>query len=226
MYKNNLTMSQAFYNTVNSFPERTAQVFNPDLYGGDNGGKFTWREMADRVELIASGLLSMGLNKGERVGIMAKNSPYWTHTDVAVINCGGVLVTIYPTLSLQEVTYIVNDSESRYLLVGDKDILNRILPGISSMPTLQKIIILDLNYKTDHPMVINLTQLMDLGRQNLKKIKKNMKSDGQAIKWKTGLPYFIPLELQDKAKELYLATLVFLPAWMALMHTLMLVDTP
>lgn len=172
MYKNNLTMSQAFYNTVNSFPERTAQVFNPDLYGGDNGGKFTWREMADRVELIASGLLSMGLNKGERVGIMAKNSPYWTHTDVAVINCGGVLVTIYPTLSLQEVTYIVNDSESRYLLVGDKDILNRILPGISSMPTLQKIIILDLNYKTDHPMVINLTQLMDLGRQNLKKNKE------------------------------------------------------
>ncbi|SHG36499.1 long-chain acyl-CoA synthetase [Thermosyntropha lipolytica DSM 11003] len=172
MYRKNLTMSQAFYNTVNSFPERTAQVFNPDLYGGDNGGKFTWKEMAERVELIGCGLLSLGLAKGERVALMARNSPYWTHADVAVINCGAVLVTVYPTLSRQEVEYIVNDSESRYLFVGDENILNRILPGLFSMPTLQKIIMLQMNYKSSHPMVMSLGELVELGRKNFKAKKK------------------------------------------------------
>ncbi|MBO8159170.1 long-chain fatty acid--CoA ligase [Thermosyntropha sp.] len=172
MYKKGLTMSQAFYHTVNNFPNRTAQLFNSDLYNGDNGGRFTWKEMAERVELIGCALLSLGLERKERVAIMAKNSPYWTHTDVAVINCGGVLVTIYPTLSLSEISYIVNDSESRYLFVGDEQILNRVLPGLSEMSKLEKIIILDFKYESNHPKVMNLQELLDLGKKNWEKQKK------------------------------------------------------
>jgi long-chain acyl-CoA synthetase len=165
-HEENLTMSRAFARSVERHGDRVAQRFNPDLYYGNNGGQFTWNEMQQRVEDIACGLLSLGLEKGERVAIMAPNSPYWTHSDIAVINCGAVLVTIYPTLSLNEVSYIVNDSECRYLIVGNEDILNRVLPGREVMPTLEKIIILDLQYKTDDPGIMNLTQLMELGRQN------------------------------------------------------------
>jgi long-chain acyl-CoA synthetase len=162
----NLTMPQAFARTVNRCGDRIAQRFNPDLYYGDNGGQFTWKEMQSRVEDIACGFLSLGLEKAERVAIMAPSSPYWTHSDVAIIGCGAVVVTIYPTLSLNEASYIVNDSESRYLMVGNKDILERILPGMDGMPTLQKIIMLDTRYESNDPRVINLTQLMKLGQEN------------------------------------------------------------
>ena len=101
-HQENLTLSRAFARTVNKNGDRIAQRFNPDLYYGDHGGQLTWKELQARVEDIACGLLSLGLEKGERVAIMAPSSPYWTQSDIAVINCGAVLVTIYPTLSLNE----------------------------------------------------------------------------------------------------------------------------
>jgi len=165
-HQENLTMPQAFHKTVAKNGDRIAQRFNPDLYYGDNGGQFTWKEMQARVEDIACGFLSLGLEKGERVAIMAPNSPYWTHCDIALVNSAAVVVTIYPTLSLNEVSYIVNDSECRYLIVGNTDILQRVMPGLEEMPTLQKIIILDTRYEATDPRVMNLAQLMKLGQEN------------------------------------------------------------
>lgn len=165
-YLEKLTISEAFYHTVNLYPERSAQLFNPDLYYGDNNGHFTWKEMAERVETIASALLALGLEKKDRVAIAARNSPYWTQVDAAVINCGGVLVTIYPTLSTQEMSYIANDSSSRYLFVGSEDVLSRILPALPSIPSLEKVIVMDMQYQSSHEQVISLSQFMELGQHS------------------------------------------------------------
>lgn len=166
---NGRTMSEAFYATVETFPERTAQLFNADLYHGDNDGHFTWQETRERVETLACGLLALGLEKKERAAIMSRNSPYWTHADIAVINSGGVLVTIYPTLSLNEVTYIINDSESKFLFVGNEEILETVFPGIDNMPTLEKIIVLDLNYVSKDKRVLSLKDILKLGEDNKEK---------------------------------------------------------
>jgi len=154
----NSTMSQAFYHTAGLLSDRVAQMYNADLYHGDNNGQLTWSEMKGRVENIAGGLLSLGLDKGQRVAMMSPNSPYWTQADVATICCGAVLVTIYPTLSLNEVKYIVNDSESRYLYAGNQQILDQILSGFNEMPTLEKIIILDMNYRSNDSRIIGLAE--------------------------------------------------------------------
>jgi len=170
-YINGQTMSQAFYNSAKTYADRVVQRFNPDLYHGDNNGEFTWHELQERAETIASGLLTLGLDKQDRVAIVAANSPYWTQVDVGVICSAGVLVTIYPTLSLQEITYIVNDSSSKYLFVGNESILSRVLPGLDQMPTLQKIIILDIAYQGNDPRIIGLSQLLELGRANRDKTR-------------------------------------------------------
>jgi len=176
-----LTMSQAFYKTVESFPNRVAQLYNPALYGGDNDGQCSWQEVRQRVEEIAHGMLSLGLQQNQRVAIMAPNSPYWTHTDIAVINCGAVLVTIYPTLSVNEAAYIVNDSESDYLFVGNQEILGRILSGLDKMPGLKKIIIMDPSCQSsDHPLVLSLTELRELGRTNHDKYREEYEN-----RWKS-----------------------------------------
>lgn len=170
-YIDGLTMSQAFYRTVQRFPNKTAQLYNPDLYYGDNDGQLSWKEVQERVEKIASGLLTLGLEKQQRVAIMAPTSIYWTHIDVATICSAACLVTIFPSLSLNEMSYIVNDSEARYLFVGDKDILDRVMPGFDKMPTLEKVIIMDTRYKSSDERVINLAELMDLGEKNMHKTK-------------------------------------------------------
>ena len=158
------TVSQFFYSTCTKHNSRPAQLFNADLYNSDNSGRFTYGEMLLRVEMIACGLMSLGFDEQQRAAIMSANSPYWTHTDFAIINSGGVTVTIYPSLSLNEASYIINDSECRYLFVGSQEILVRILPGISGLPSLSKIIVMDLQYRGEKDNVIGLGQLMDLGR--------------------------------------------------------------
>jgi len=163
-----LTMSQAFYRSVELYPDRVAQLFNANLYGGDSNGIITWKGVANRVEQIASGLMALGLDKRQRVAIMAPNSPYWTHIDIAVINLGAVLVTIYPTLSANEAAYIANDSESEYLFVGNQDILDRILLGKDKLAGIKKVIVIDPGFKSPgDPWVISLADLMEMGRSTL-----------------------------------------------------------
>ncbi|HBV98301.1 MAG: hypothetical protein JL50_19695 [Peptococcaceae bacterium BICA1-7] len=157
------TVSQIFYSTCAKHNSRPAQLFNAGLYNNDNSGRFTYGEMLLRVEMLACGLMSLGFDKNQRAAIMSTNSPYWTHADFAIINSGGVTVTIYPSLSLNEASYIINDSECSYLFVGSQEILNRILPGVSGMPSLSKIIVMDIQYRGDRENVIGLGQLMDLG---------------------------------------------------------------
>jgi len=159
-----LTACEAFYTSANRLGNRIAQRFNPALYTGETG-TITWNEMKQRVEDIACGILSLGIGKQERAGILAASSPYWTHVDMALSNTGAVSVSIYPTLSLFEINYIVNDSQCRYLFLGSRELLERVLPGLDLMPSVQKIIILDMSYKSDNPKIISLSDLMELGKK-------------------------------------------------------------
>ncbi|MHB8157890.1 MAG: AMP-dependent synthetase/ligase [Desulfocucumaceae bacterium] len=183
MQNNYLSLSQIFYSACEKHSSRPAQVFNPDLYHNDGGGSFSYGDMMERVEVIAHGLLALGLEKGERAAIMSKNSPYWTHSDYAIINSGGVTVTIYPTLSLNEASYIINDSESRYLFVGSQEILDSILPGLEKMPSLKKVIVLDIAYLGSSENILGLSQLMDLGQSYREK------NGGDYInRWQSSVP--------------------------------------
>ncbi len=158
------TACSSFEETCRRFPHREAQLFNADLYHGDNGGMFTWSQMRERVEAIACGLLSMGVRRQEMVAIMAPSSPYWTHADVAIANCAAVSVTIYPTLSFREASYIVNDSRSRFLFAGTADIASLMADGIGSMPGLEKIIVMDLSYQGTGGLTVGLSELIEAGR--------------------------------------------------------------
>jgi long-chain acyl-CoA synthetase len=120
--------------------------------------------MRERVESIACGLMSRGFGKQEKAGIMSPSSPYWTHVDMALANAGGVSVTIYPTLSLNETIYIMKDSGSSYLFVGNEQILNLVKPGLDEMPALKTVVVMDLAFRGDGP-IIGLTELMEEGRE-------------------------------------------------------------
>lgn len=182
-YINGQTLCGVFYRTAATFPDRPAQRFAPELYDNDHNGELTWRQLRERVELIGCGLLEMGLEVRDRVAIAATNSPYWTASDLGTMCVGGVTTTVFPTLSLNEIKYIVNDSSSRYMYVGDQKILERVLAGFDEMPTLQKIIVLRLNYQSDDPRVMSLGDLIQLGQDNLNKQMPIYRQRLKNLKW-------------------------------------------
>lgn len=160
------TVPQAFYHTCQRIPGRPAQRFNPQLYQGDHNGEYTYQELRIRVEDIACGLLELGIERQERVAIMAPSGPFWTQADMALSNLAAVSVTIYPTLSLGEVSYIINDSQSRYLFVHDEKLLKHVMAGISDMPSLQRIIVMNLDFYSQDERVIGLGQLIRMGQKS------------------------------------------------------------
>ncbi len=157
------TITQRFVECSKQQPNKDFQLFNAALYNGDSNGKMTWGEAFERVENYACGLMSIGLGKQEMGGIMSPSGPYWTHADMALTCANGVSVTIYPTLSLREATYIINDSGSKVLFLRGDDVLKMILSGLDKMPKLKTIIVMDREYKSSDPRVISLGDLEKKG---------------------------------------------------------------
>ena len=96
------TVSAIFSETVSRFGPREAAVF-PQF-----GKRYTFYDLDREVDAFAGGLLSLGLNRGDRLGIWAPNRPEWLITQFATARVGVVLVNINPAYRLSELEYALN----------------------------------------------------------------------------------------------------------------------
>ena len=115
------TIPEMFFQTV----ENNAD--NYCLYDKINGvweGN-TFREIGEAVESVASGLKSLGINKGDKIAILSNNSSRWAIADYAITGIGSVTVTVYPTLTNPHIKFIFDDSEAKYAFVENEDQLEK-----------------------------------------------------------------------------------------------------
>ncbi|MEE8278865.1 MAG: AMP-binding protein, partial [Thermoanaerobaculia bacterium] len=84
-------------------------------------------ELADRVRRIAAALRSLGVERGDRVALMAENGPHWPTIDFATLCSGAVLVPIYPTLTPDQAAYIANDCGAKLVFVQGRERLEGLL---------------------------------------------------------------------------------------------------
>ncbi|HSM31441.1 MAG TPA: AMP-binding protein, partial [Woeseiaceae bacterium] len=97
----------------------------------------TFGEAADQARRMASALAGLGLNPGDKVAILAKNSAEWLLADLAIAMAGLVSVPIYPTASADTVAYIIDHSGAKALFVGkldDPDAIGDAIP--EALPTI------------------------------------------------------------------------------------------
>jgi long-chain acyl-CoA synthetase len=81
----------------------------------------SWNSMAEEVREAASGLLSLGVAKGDRVAIMAYNRPQWLVADIAIMAVGAITVPIYHTSSEATTARILGKSGARVAFVARSD---------------------------------------------------------------------------------------------------------
>jgi fatty-acyl-CoA synthase len=84
------------------------------------GRRWTYTELAADVDALALGLLEMGIEKGDRVGIWAPNCAEWTLTQYATAKIGAILVNINPAYRTSELEYVLNQSGTRLLVSAVK----------------------------------------------------------------------------------------------------------
>ena len=101
--------------------------------------RWTYREFRKQVDRLATGLIALGIEPGDRVGIWGPNSYEWVLTQFATAKIGAIMVCINPAYRLYELEYVLNKVECKAIIAAEKfksseylNMLNALAPEIST----------------------------------------------------------------------------------------------
>jgi long-chain acyl-CoA synthetase len=100
----------------------------------------TYREVGEIVRQLALGLIELGIEKGDKVAILANTRPEWTYFDFAALSVGGTVVPIYQTNSPEECQYVIENSDAKAVIVEDSEQLAKIDEIRARVPKLERVI--------------------------------------------------------------------------------------
>src|SRR5271156_3247814 len=106
------TIGASFDRTVATWGDR------PGLIVRQQGIRWTYRELGEKVDAFAAGLVALGLQPGDRVGIWSPNNAEWVVTQFATAKAGLILVNINPAYRVTELEYALNKSGCAALITA------------------------------------------------------------------------------------------------------------
>jgi long-chain acyl-CoA synthetase len=119
------------------------------MFAGKEGSqwkKYSTQEVATIVNNLSAGLLSLGIGPNDmtvegrdKVAILCKNRPEWLMLDLAVQQIGAILTPIYPTINVNELEFVLNDSQVKIAFVNDEDLFLKVLSIKDRVPSLEEI---------------------------------------------------------------------------------------
>ena len=108
--------------------------------------KYSTNEVKEIVDKLAAGLIHLGMSahdmtieSRDKIAVMSNNRPEWLFLDLAVQKTGAILVPLYPTLSLHELEFVLNDAAVKLVFVSDKDLFEKVQSIRSKLPTVQAV---------------------------------------------------------------------------------------
>jgi len=126
----------------------------------------TWKEAAKEVKFMGAGLIEMGIQKKDCIGIFAHNRPRWIITDQAIQGAGGVAVPIYPTSTDKQLIFILNDCGAKAIITGDKALAEQALRVKPEVPSLQFVACMTSGQGLSDEHIIRYDQLIQKGKKS------------------------------------------------------------
>lgn len=149
-----------------------ANVSREDAIAGKQGNqwvKYSTDEFARKVELLAYGLLALGIQKGDRVSTVSGNRPEWSFVDLALSMTGAIHVPVYPTISEDEYSYIFKHAEIRYLFISEEKLFSRLSVVGAEVVSLEKIFTFN-----EVEGAENISSLFELGAKNEESLRDRL----------------------------------------------------
>lgn len=127
---------------------------------------WTWSEAVEQIEALALGLLSLGANRGDHIAIAGRNRPYLYWSMLAAQSIGAVPVPIYQDAVGDEIAFVLDHCNARFIVAGDQEQVDKILDIRADLKNLEHIIYLDARglRKYDHSILSQFHKLQDVGR--------------------------------------------------------------
>ena len=122
----------------------------------------------DEARLIAAGFMSLGLNKGDKVSLLAEARPMWVIAEFGILFAGGVDVPLsYKLESDYDLTFRINHSDSRFIVASEMEI-EKVRRVIAQCPAIEKVIVMD-----DIPLQEGEIYLKDVREAGVKFIEEH-----------------------------------------------------
>jgi long-chain acyl-CoA synthetase len=144
------------------------------LAGKENGKYKTYStaETVDTIHKLSAGLLRLGISGqdgtiegSDKVAIISKNRPEWIMLDLAVQQIGAILTPVYPTISVHELEFILNDAQVKIIFVNDEELFHKVLSIRERVPSLREIFTFEHVARARHwKELLNDIQAEDLSR--------------------------------------------------------------
>ncbi|CAD0185672.1 Long-chain-fatty-acid--CoA ligase FadD15 [Ruegeria sp. THAF57] len=128
---------------------------------------YSWVDYWQHAKWIGLALRKLGLQRGEVVSILSEDRKEWAWFDMGIQCVGGIASGVYTTDSANQLKYLVNDSDSRFLVVENEEQLDKYLEIETEVPGLLNVIILEDEglHDLDHDRCMMIDALYDIGRQ-------------------------------------------------------------
>ena len=164
-----------FFGRVAASPDSEAFRFPR----GEAWESVTWKQAGDRVEALAAGLIALGIQPEQRVGIASGTRYEWILADLAVMCAAGATTTVYPSTNAEDTVYILADSESRVVFAEDDEQLKKLTDHRAELPHVIKVVTFE--GKTDGDWIISLDDLAALGATKLAEQPDVVRTTSEAI---------------------------------------------
>ena len=145
---------------ANRFKERAAMSVKVDGKWKD----VSYGVLGENVRLVAQGLVSLGISKGDKVALLSENRPEWGMADFGIQSTRALVVPIYPTLISKQIEYILNNSGTRIAIVSNAEQADKITPLFQSVPELEMIVVIDDENLSSREKVITFDELLEKGK--------------------------------------------------------------
>lgn len=156
-------LSVLVHDQAKKYGNREALIYRD--FGSKTWKSYSWNEFSDKVKVVSNALLNMGVKPQENIGIFSQNSVQYIFSDFGAWGVRAVTIPFYATSSEQQIQFMINDAQIRFLFVGEQEQYDKAHRTLAHCPTLDRIIIFDKSVKINpnDPNAIYFDDFLKLG---------------------------------------------------------------
>lgn len=172
----------------------------------DSWNEMSWTTYFERIEKVAFSLMASGVQPKDKVAILSNTRAEWSICDYAIMGIGAITIPIYHSITVDDLEYIINNSEAKVLFIENKSLLKTWMTIASKCPQVQKVVCFDA-IQSDDENVLAWDSFLNNGQHLLESEPQKFTESCNAVK------------LDDTATILYTSGTTGLPKGVVLLHS-------
>ena len=156
-------LSVLIHDLANKYGDKTALTFKK--FGSDKWQSVSWNQFSMRVKQVSNALLNIGAKPHDKIAVFSQNCVHYLYTDFGAYGIKVCSIPFYATSSEQQIQYMINDGQVRFLFVGEQDQYDKAHRVFALCPSLERIIIFDSSVRisTHDPAALYFKDFIKLG---------------------------------------------------------------